>query len=156
MGLRVSNSAIRAALATQLNTLGLPTAWENSDFTPLAGQVYLSEALLPNETLSVGVSSRSSDNFGGIYQVLVNAPAGRGKGAAVAAAEQVVAAFAKGASLTYNGLTVRILRSSQNPALMDGNRYVIPVSIVYRAFAGELEPGWKLDLNFRAQTYEIT
>lgn len=156
MGIRVSNASIRAALATQLNTLGLPTAWENDDFTPLAGQVYLSEALLPNETLSVGVSSRSSDNFGGTYQVLVYAPAGRGKGAAVAAAEQVIAAFAKGASLTYGGVTVRILRAWDDPAIIEGNRYVIPVSIVYRAFAGEPEPRWKLDLNFRAQTYEIT
>ena len=131
----MSNASIRAALATQLNTLGIPTAWENSNFTPTAGHVYLTEALLPNETLSIGVSSASSDDFGGIYQVLVNAPAGRGKGAAVAAAEQVVGAFVKGASLTYGGVTVRILRSSQNPALIDGERYVIPVSITYRAIS---------------------
>lgn len=131
----MSNAAIRAALATQLNTIGIPTAWENSNFKPTAGQVYLSEALLPNETLSVGVSSASSDNFGGIYQVLVYAPAGGGKGAAVAAAEQVVGAFPKGASLTYSGVVVRVLRASQNPALIDGDRYVIPVSINYRALA---------------------
>lgn len=131
----MSNASIRAALATQLNTLGISTAWENSNFKPTAGQVYLAEALLPSETLSVGVSSTSSDNFGGIYQVLVYSPAGGGKGAAVAAAEQVVAAFPKGASLTYSGVTVRILRASQNPALMDGERYVIPVSINYRAFS---------------------
>ena len=131
----MSNASIRAALATQLNTLGIPTAWENSNFTPPTGQVYLTEALLPNETLSIGVSSASSDDFGGIYQVLVNAPAGRGKGAAVAAAEQVVGAFAKGASLTYSGVTVRVLRSSQNPAIIDGERYVIPVSINYRAIS---------------------
>lgn len=131
----MSNASIRAALATQLNTLGIPTAWENSNFKPTAGQVYLAEALLPNETLSVGVSGASSDNFGGIYQVLVYAPAGSGKGAAVAAAEQVVGAFPKGASLTYSGITVRVLRASQNPALIDGERYVIPVSINYRALA---------------------
>ena len=131
----MSNASIRAALATQLNTLGIPTAWENSNFTPPTGQVYLTEALLPNETLSIGVSSASSDDFGGIYQVLVNAPAGRGKGAAVAVAEQVVGAFVKGASLTYSGVTVRVLRSSQNPAIIDGERYVIPVSINYRAIS---------------------
>ena len=131
----MSNASIRAALATQLNTLGIPTAWENSNFTPPTGQVYLTEALLPNETLSIGVSSASSDDFGGIYQVLVNAPAGRGKGAAVAVAEQVVGAFVKGASLTYSGVTVRVLRTSQNPAIIDGERYVIPVSINYRAIS---------------------
>ena len=131
----MSNASIRAALATRLNTLDLPTAWENKNFTPPAGQVYVAEALLPNETLSVGVSSTSSDNFGGIYQVLVHAPAGAGKGAAVTVAEQVVAAFPKGASLTYGGVTVRILRASQNPALMNGDRYAIPVSITYRALS---------------------
>lgn len=129
----MSNASIRAALATRLNTLGLPTAWENSNFKPTAGQVYLAEALLPNETLSIGISSASSDDFGGTYQVLVYAPAGNGKGAAVAAAEQVVAAFPKGASLTYSGVTVRVLRASQAASLIEGDRYVIPVSVVYRA-----------------------
>lgn len=131
----MSTANIRAALATRLNTLGLPTAWENSNFKPTAGQVYVAEALLPNETLSVGVSSTSADNFGGIYQVLVYAPAGATKGAAVAVAEQVVGAFPKGASLTYSGVTVRVLRVSQAPSLMSGDRYVIPVSVTYRAFA---------------------
>lgn len=131
----MSNASIRAALATRLNTLDLPTAWENSNFTPPANAVYVAEALLPNETLSVGVSSASSDNFGGIYQVLVYAPAGAGKGAAVEMAEQIVGAFPKGASLTYSGTTVRILRASQAPALMSGDRYAIPVSIVYRALS---------------------
>lgn len=131
----MSTANIRAALATRLNTLGLPTAWENSNFKPTAGQVYVAETLLPNETLSVGVSSTSADNFGGIYQVLVYAPAGASKGAAVAAAEQVVGAFPKGASLTYDGVTVRVLRTSQAPSLMSGDRYVIPVSVTYRAFA---------------------
>lgn len=131
----MSNANIRAALATRLNTLGLPTAWENSNFKPTAGQVYLAETLLPNETLSIGVSSTSADNFGGIYQVLVHAPAGAGKGAAVSAAEQVAAAFPKGASLTYDGVTVRVLRVSQAPSLMNGERYVIPVSVTYRAIS---------------------
>ena len=131
----MSNASIRAALATRLNTLGLPTAWENSNFTPPVGQVYVAESLLPNETLSVGVSSTSSDNFGGIYQVLVYAPSGMGKGAAVAAAEQVIGAFTKGTLLAYNGVTVCILRASQNPPIYSGDRYVIPVSINYRALA---------------------
>lgn len=129
----MSNASIRAALATRLNTLGLAVAWENSSFKPTAGQVYVAEALLPNETLSIGISSTSSDDFGGIYQVLVYAPAGAGKGAAVSAAEQVVAGFPKGASLTYSGVTVRVLRTSQAAALMEGDRYVIPVSVTYRA-----------------------
>jgi hypothetical protein len=34
------NTKISAALATQLNTLNLPTHWENSKFTPTAGQIY--------------------------------------------------------------------------------------------------------------------
>jgi hypothetical protein len=131
----MSNASIRAALATQLNALGLTVAWENSNFKPTAGQVYVAEALLPNETLSIGVSSASSDDFGGTYQVLVYAPAGAGKGAGVAAAEQVVAGFPKGASLTYSGVTVRVLRTSQSAALMEGDRYVIPVSVTYRAIS---------------------
>ena len=76
------NSKISAALATKLNTLALPTHWENAKFTPTNGQIYLSESLLSGDTNPVGVSSAASDEFGGVYQVLVYAPLDANKGQA--------------------------------------------------------------------------
>lgn len=131
----MSNQAIAAALATQLDTLNLPTQWENAPFTPTAGVVYVAEALLPGPTLSVGVAGASSDEFGGIYQVTVYAPLGGTKGAGAAVAKDVADAFPKASQLTYDGVTVHILRTSQAPAFTSGDRWAIPVSVTYRAFA---------------------
>lgn len=129
------NSKISAALATQLNTLELPTHWENAKFIPPAGEIYLSESLLSGDTIAVGVSSAASDEFGGVYQVLVYAPADANKGPARSIADDVAAAFQRGDRLVYDGVTVTIQRTTQNPAFMSGDRFVIPVSITYRAFA---------------------
>jgi len=129
------NSKISAALATKLNTLGLPTHWENAKFTPTNGQIYLSESLLSGDTNPVGVSSAASDEFGGVYQVLVYAPLDANKGQARATADTVAAAFQRGDRLTYGGITVTIQRTTQNPAFISGNRFVIPVSVTYRAFS---------------------
>lgn len=131
----MSNAIIAAALSTRLATLGLPTQWENSQFTPTANQTYLVEAFLPAATLAVGVATSSADEFSGIYQVMVMSPRGGTKGPGLAAAEQVLAAFTRGLRLTRSGITVTILRSSLGPALMQDDRWGIPVSIDYRAFA---------------------
>jgi hypothetical protein len=128
------NSKISAALATQLNTLDLPTHWENSKFKPTAGVLYLSESLLSGETIAVGVSSASSDEFGGVYQVLVYAPLDNNKGPARSAADAVSAAFQRGDRLAFDGITVTIQRTTQDPAFISGDRFVIPVSITYRAY----------------------
>jgi hypothetical protein len=129
------NSKISAALATQLDTLDLPTHWENSKFTPVAGQIYLSESLLTGDTIPVGVASAASDEFGGVYQVLVYAPMDANKGPARSTADNVAAAFQRGDRLSYDGVTVTIQRTTQNPSFVSGDRWVIPVSVTYRAFA---------------------
>lgn len=127
------NTKISAALAAQLNKVNLPTHWENAKFTPVADQIYLSESLLTGETLPLGVASTSSNEFGGVYQVLVYAPLDANKGPARSAADTVSSAFKRGKRLTFDGVTVTILRTSQSPAFVSGNRWVIPISVTYRA-----------------------
>lgn len=125
---------IGAALSTKLATLSLPTAWENSRFTPTAGQVYLAESLIAGNTIAVGIAAQSSDEYGGIYQVLVYAPADAGKGIARSTADTVAAAFVRGDRLVYQGVTVTIQSTSQGAGFMSGDRFVVPVSVSYRAF----------------------
>jgi hypothetical protein len=124
---------IGAALSTQLATLALPTAWENSRFKPTAGQVYLAESLIAGNTLAVGVAIQASDEFGGIYQVLVYSPTDAGKGIGRATADTVAAAFVRGDRLVYDGVTVTILSTSQAGGFISGDRWVVPISIKYRA-----------------------
>jgi hypothetical protein len=131
----MTNSKIAAALATQLDTLDLPTHWENSNFTPVAGQIYVSESLLQGATIPIGIATGSSDELGGIYQVLVYAPMDAGKGAGRTVADTVAGAFQRGARLVYDDYTVTIQSVSQAAAFISGDRWVIPVSIAYRAFS---------------------
>jgi hypothetical protein len=129
------NSQISAALATQLATLDLPTQWENAKFTPEHGITYLAESLIPGSTIAVGIASAASDEFGGVYQVLVYAPLDYGKGHARLVADQVAGAFQRGDRLIYDGVTVTILQTTQNASFKSGERWCIPVSVTYRAFA---------------------
>lgn len=130
----MSLTDIGAALSTQLATLNIPTAWENSRYKPTAGQVYVAESLIAGNTIAVGIASQASDEYGGIYQVLVYAPLDAGKGIARSTADTVAAAFVRGDRLVYNGVTVTIQSTSQAAGFMAGDRFVVPVSVTYRAF----------------------
>lgn len=132
----MSQASISAALATRLNTLagGYSVQWENAPLNPPAG-VYLAEAFLPAATMAVGVASTSSDEYAGIYQVTVMSPKGGTKGPSRAACDAVLAHFPRGLRVSSGGITVAVLRASMGPALMDGDRYAVPISIDYRAFA---------------------
>lgn len=123
---------ISAALATQLNTLGLPTQFENSQFSPVSGITYLKEDLLPANNTSITLNQ--SVMHSGIYQVSVYAPKDANKGSGYSVSQQVLNAFQRGLRLTYQGVTVTIVSASQTPAFISGDRWVIPISIFYKAF----------------------
>lgn len=123
---------ISAALATRLSTLGLPTQYENSQYSPVAGVTYLKEDLLPADNTSITLNQ--STMHSGIYQVSVYAPKDANKGGGYAIAKQVLEKFERGLRLTYDGLTVTIMSASQSPAFISSDRWVVPVSIIYRAF----------------------
>lgn len=129
----MSNQTIAAALASRLSLLNLPTQYENSAFTPTAGAVYLSEAILPSTTLAVGLATTAADEYSGIYQVTVHAPKGGTKGPGMAAAKAVQDHFPRGLELLRDGIKVTVLRCSQAPGFVDGDRWLVPVSIDYRA-----------------------
>ncbi len=131
----MSNQTIAAAMATRLSGLALPTQYENSSFTPVSGQVYVAEALLTGPTMPVGIAAQSSDEYGGIYQVTVFAPLGGTKGPAQATAKQIADHFPRGLTLTRDGIKIVVLRVSQGPGFVSGDRWAVPMSINYRAFA---------------------
>lgn len=131
----MSDKIIAAALASRLAELGYPVAWENSAFRPPADEVYLAEALLPGNRLSIGVARASSDEYAGIYQVTVCAPLGGTKGPGLDAVECVLSAFVKADVLACGNTSVTVLRSQREAAFASGDRWQIPISIYYRAVA---------------------
>lgn len=139
----MSHKIVNAALASRLKTMGLPTHFENAQFTPVSGTLYLSEAYLPADTDSVGVAFDSSREFRGIYQVSVMAPRDAAKGAGLTVAQQVQDHFdrrtfldASGAkvSMTSPAKVVHCERVDQFSALLSGDRWMIPVRVRFRGF----------------------
>lgn len=128
----MSHTDVSAAMATRLGTLSYPIAYENADFTPPSG-VYLAERLMPVETRPMGLAAESSDVLEGMWQVLCYSPAGEGKGAAFKAADAVAAAFPKALRVTHDGIEATVRRSEQNAGFVSGQRFVVPVTVYYRA-----------------------
>jgi len=126
---------ISGALDSRLNTLSgsSPVAWENIAFKPTKTALYLRPTHLPAPTEQAALGNNGIDQYIGIYQIDIFAPAGKGKGAAETKADAIADHFKRGTDLLYNGVYVRLGNVSRNAGLIDEDRFVISVSINYMA-----------------------
>lgn len=131
----MSYTDISAALATQLNGLAGSYAiqFENQSFEPPADAAYLAESLNPTGVVPMAIASSGTESLEGFYQVLCYAPAGLNKGLAFSAADAVEAQFPRGLRLTHSTTTVAVLRVERSGGFRSGDRFVVPISIYYRA-----------------------
>lgn len=124
-----TNRTIFAALDTRLAAFlpAMPTAWPNNVFTPEPGTAWLKVAHLPAAPVrrSIGVDGQNA--YPGIYQVMVNFPAGGGPGAAQTRADAIANHFPLGA--VYGG--ARIVAVNCGPAMPSADWFAIPVSVTY-------------------------
>ena len=125
---------ISAALDSRTDLLSLPTAWENGDYTPENGTLYLRTTLLPADTVQSELGSTGLDEHSGIYQIDVLAQSGGGKGQAIIQADLVADQFARGTVLTYNGVNVRIGSVSRGVGNRQDAWFIFPVFIEYQSF----------------------
>lgn len=133
----MSLDLVRQLLDTQLSTLlpALLTAWENVDVSPTIGVPYQATNLLPaqpgNPVYGPGFVEQ------GIYQVTLCYPTTAGAKDAVARAEQIRAAFPRGASFSKSGLTLSV---SDTPEIMqgtlNGDIFQLPVRVRWYANVG--------------------
>lgn len=125
---------IRKALETRLAAVmpAASCAFENTTFTPAAGVTYQRSNLLPNTPDDAQIGSRVYFERG-VYQVTVCAPMGSGPAACEARAQLVKDAFKRGTSLVEGAVTVIIMNApSVSSAMIDGDRYCIPISMRYQ------------------------
>lgn len=125
-----ANRQIQRALDAHLKAMpGLPTtAWPNKTFSPPSG-LYIRADSIPRETDAPYLADDSALDYGGIYQIRVIAPVGNYDEDALNLCDAIQSHFARGPI----GNGVRIRRVTIAPPLIDETRYVIPVSIYYRA-----------------------
>ena len=124
---------LRAALEVALNSISpsLATAFENVPFTPEQGTAYQRVNLLRAEPENPSIGASLTRSIG-ILQVTLCYPLGNGPQPAEDRAQAIVDAFARGASFTRGGVTVRITTTpTVGPAYVEADRYCVPVSIRY-------------------------
>lgn len=127
---------ICALLESKLLALSpqVPTAFENQDFTPQAGAVYQRADHLINTPRDLAITLDITQ-WRGIFQVLVCAPLGNGRGAAQSRAQAIADHFTPPQTLTGTGVRLELLAT---PAIGQGfksdDRWIVPVSISWTAY----------------------
>ena len=126
---------ISSALDSRLNTLTgqSPIAWENTAYIPVKDTLYLRPTILPASTIQAGLGTSGLDEYVGIYQIDIFAPAGKGRGEAEIKADAVADHFKRGTDLSKNGKTVRLGDVSRNSGIRSEDRFIISLSINYMA-----------------------
>ena len=127
------NTALSVRLA-QIQATGVPPiAWENAEYTPITGTLYLAESFLPNIKDAVGIAHTSADDYEGLYQVSVIASRGDRRFDAQEQARLISLHFPRGAEYTYNSITVKITGTRISSAITNDGWYQIPVTVSWRA-----------------------
>lgn len=126
---------ISSALDSRLNTLsgGSPVAWENIVYVPTKSSMYLRPTNLAGATTQAGLGTAGIDEYVGIYQIDVFAPAGTGRSQAESKADAIANHFKRGTDLLYNNTTVRLGDVSRTNGTTIEDRFVISVTINYMA-----------------------
>ena len=134
----MSDALIAQAFETTLKTWAdaqtpaIPVAWENVAFNPPAGR-YVHGHLIPGQAKHLYFDGTGRTRIG-FFQVDFHMPVGTGAGAVRALVDSLDAAFA--ISITAGGLRVWLMAPfSAAPAIPKPDRFVVPVSAQYSAFA---------------------
>lgn len=127
------NTALSVRLA-EIQTAGQPPiAWENAEYSPTEGTLYLRENFIPNVKDPVGVAHTSADDYEGLYQITVADGRGDRRFDAQEQARLIALHFPRGAEYTYNGVTVKITGTQLASAIVEEGWYQIPVTVSWRA-----------------------
>ncbi|TBL40750.1 hypothetical protein EYZ01_05305 [Hafnia alvei] len=119
-------------LAVVASALNLKIAMENIVFEP-DKNIYLRSHILPASTDVIDLAG-TMKVYKGVFQVDIVAPAGTGKTKAGNIADSIIEAFPNNLELSEREFTVWIDgEPNRMRALSDSTRYLIPVSIDYRA-----------------------
>ncbi|QJI38215.1 phage tail terminator-like protein [Pseudomonas sp. ADAK13] len=111
----------------------LKIVFENTTYTPAAGETYLQAFTIPGDTAS---NTLGGDHrlFTGVFQVSVIAPAGTGKTQTNPVVGELTTLFPLYARDTKGSVTVVTMSPvDPGPGITGDSTYTVPVSFLYRA-----------------------
>lgn len=116
-----------AALATRLATLGTPTAWTNTAFTPAAGVIYYTEQFQPAGEIPLLVTG--TNPVAAIYTVIAYAPLNGTRKPANQAIQAVFGLFPRGSRVSKNQTVVTIKSRDIGMGFTSGDRWAVPITL---------------------------
>lgn len=128
----------RLAFEEAINAISptIATAYENVSFTPTINVPYQELYDIPASNDHLFINSSEFEGLG-IFQITLRYPSGKGSKDAFNRAELYVSSFPCGRKLTKNGDIITVLQTPQIDVLgVDGDRYVVAVSINYKQYKG--------------------
>lgn len=128
------NVALNQRMQAYATANSKPVAYENVNYKPVVGTLYLRATVLPADTVQAGLGTTGQDLHEGIYQVDVFAPIDKPKAVALAEADAIADYFARGLTLSFNGVNVRVRTASIGSGRREENWYILPVFIDYLSF----------------------
>jgi len=111
----------------------LKIVFENTAYTPAAGETYLRAFTIPGDTAS---NTLGGDHrlYTGVFQVSIIAPAGTGKTETNPLVSELTSLFALYARSTKDEVTVITMSPvDPGPGITGDSVYTVPVSFSYRA-----------------------
>lgn len=119
----------KKAAEQRLATLGIPTAYENAEFTPVANQVYLRvqfQIQNPDDPVRGDKYYRERIQL----QVFICDLLNKGTASAIDTAETIRTLFAKGTFITQDGYRISVLSTpSIKGSVKTQDRLVVPLMI---------------------------
>lgn len=106
-------------------------AHEGKNFEPTSGVLYIRPFVLPASTSTNDLSGK--DMYGGVFQIDVMAPVGKGRVECDAMCDTIAAHFNR-QTLTYGGQDTIIRAISRTGGTVDGDRYKVSVSIEFDSY----------------------
>ena len=105
----------------------------NVTFTPTTNENYLELSFLPAGTSQATLGTTGMNRNTGLAQIMVKVQDGVGFKDADLKADEIAEHFKRGTILENGGVKVHITKVEPNPALVEDDKYNLPVSIYYRA-----------------------
>ncbi|MCO1337121.1 DUF4128 domain-containing protein, partial [Microbulbifer sp. OS29] len=110
---------------------GLPTAYENDGYEPNVGTPYVAVYNLPADSGQDTIGEIGRDERIGILQVSIFYPVGKGRGDALAMADQILTHFKAGSTPEYSGQIVKIQSSTASPGRVVDGWYQLDISAAW-------------------------
>ena len=129
---------LRGLLETHMATFAaaqsLHVAYENQPFKPESEETFLRSTLMLSEPRAAACGVAAQDYQRGVYQVDIYGIANKGWGPVAIIGDALRVHFKRGSKHTGNGVTLTCESVAKGPAMIEGNRYRVPMSITFYAY----------------------